>query len=66
MTLDEIKNSSKVMLTPADVATVLGCDPQSIRINARVAPERLGFPVIMIGNRVKIPRAAFIRFITGE
>lgn len=66
MTLDEIRNSTKMMLTPSDVAEVLGCDAQSIRINAKIAPERLGFPVIMIGNRVKIPKLAFIRFITGE
>lgn len=66
MTLNEIRESTKMMLTPADVAEVLGCDPQGIRVSAKLAPERLGFPVIMIGSRVKIPRQAFIKYVTGE
>ena len=66
MTLDEIRNSTKEVLTPAEVAEVLGCDPQDVRVAAKVHPERLGFNVAVIGTRVKVPRRAFIRWMEGE
>ena len=53
-------------LTPAEIAGVLGSDPQSIRVAARVEPQRLGFPVVVIGSRVKIPKAAFLRHMGIE
>ena len=65
MTLQEIKDTDKAMLTPADVAPVLNCDPHGIRVMARDCPWRLGFPVVRVGNRTKIPRAAFLEYI-GE
>lgn len=65
MTLDEIRASDKTVLTPAEVAPVLGCDAQDLRIQAKVAPERLGFNVIVVGTRIKIPRIAFIKYMTG-
>lgn len=66
MTLDEIRNSTKEVLTPAEVAPVLGCDPQDIRVAAKQHPERLGFNVAVIGTRVKVPRLAFIRWMEGQ
>ena len=66
MTLDEIKASDKLMLTPADIAPILGADAQDIRLTARLHPERLGFNVAVIGTRVKVPRLAFIRWMEGE
>ena len=65
MTLDEIRASTKAVLTAADVAPVLGCDPQAIRLTARRNPEWLGFPVVCVGSRVKIPREPFLRHWTG-
>ena len=65
MTLDEIRNSTKEVLTPGDIAEVLGCDAQDIRWQARTAPERLGFPVIIVKTRTKIPRVPFLRYM-GE
>lgn len=65
MTLEEIKTSEKAFLVPADIAETLGVDPHSIRLQARDCPDRLGFPVVRIGTRTMIPRAAFLRFI-GE
>ena len=65
MTLDEIKAYDKPILTPAEIADVLNCDPQDIRVQARTAPERLGFPVIIIKSRTKIPRVPFLRYM-GE
>ena len=65
MTLDEIRASDKTMLLASDVAPVLGCDPHSIRIQAREYPEQLGFPVVVIGNRTLIPRKPFLAYL-GE
>ena len=65
MTLDEIRNSTKEVLTPAEVADVLNADPQDIRVAAKVHPEQLGFNVAVIGTRVKVPRLAFIKWMTG-
>ena len=61
--LAKLRASDAPMLTPAQVAPVLGCNPQDIRVAARQAPELLGFPVIVAGRRVKIPRRPFVRFM---
>lgn len=66
MTLAEIRASDKVMLLAKDVAPVLGCDPHSIRIQAREYPEQLGFPVVVIGNRTLIPRKPLLKFLGEE
>lgn len=60
-----MKNSKRrdEFLSAAEVAQILGCDPQGIRSMARDCPERLGFPVIRIGNRTRIPKVPFMRFI---
>lgn len=69
MTLEQIMQSSKEMLTPADVAEVLGCDPYNINIQVRqdiaAGVNSFGFPISKIGSRVRIPRRAFLRFILG-
>lgn len=62
MTLDEIRSSDKIMLTPADIAPVLGVNPQSIRA---ADPVDLGFPVAKIGTRTLIPRIPFLTFVEG-
>ena len=66
MTLDEIRACDKPTLTPAEIADVLNCDAQDIRIQARMAPERLGFPVIVVKTRTKIPRVPFLRFMEEQ
>lgn len=66
MTINEIKQSDKDILTCADVSEVLKCDPYTLHVQAQQRPEMLGFPVICVGNRVKIPRKAFLRFMEGE
>ena len=66
MTIDQIRESDKTMLTPADVADVLKCDPQSIRIAAKQRPGLLGFNVAVIGSRTLIPRVAFLKWMDGR
>lgn len=64
-TLSEVERSKKSMLTANDIAPILGSDPQLIRMQARERPELLGFPVICIGSRVKIPVEGFLSFMRG-
>ena len=65
MTLEEIRTSTKLFLTPAEVAPVLGSDPHTVRCTARQRPDLLGFEFTFSGNRMKIPRIPFLRFL-GE
>ena len=66
MTIKEIAALETEVLTPNQVAPVLGVNPQSIRIQAVENPERLGFPVIVIGSRVKIPKWPFLEYMGGK
>ena len=66
MTLDDIRKIDREFLTPAQVAEILGCDPQGIRVWARQRPDGLGFPVCVVGSRTKIPRRAFISWMEGK
>lgn len=65
-TLDEIEAISSPVLIPRQVAGYLGCSPYGINLAAHNEPEALGFPVIVIGNRVKIPKEGFINFCKGR
>lgn len=49
--------------TVTEISGVLNADPQTIRVTARQRPDLLGFPVIVAGNRVKVPRIPFLRFM---
>ena len=66
MTIDEIRTSTKDMLTPSDVAPILGCHPFAINTQVKNDASKLGFPVCLIGKRVKIPRRAFIAWMEGK
>ncbi len=66
MTIDDIKKMDKEILTPNDVARVLGCDPNVLRYQARQDIKQLGFPASRIGTRIKIPRKAFINWFEGR
>ena len=63
MTLEELKASQQPYLTPADIAPILHCDPQCVREQAKQDPAKLGFPVIIMGQRVRIPRIPFLRYL---
>lgn len=66
MTLQEIEAIEEETLTPAQVGSIIGFNPQSIRIQAREHPELLGFPVICTRKRVRIPKQAFLAFMRGR
>lgn len=64
MTLEEVRTYDKDYLTPNQVASVLDMNPQSIRELAK--SNRLPFPAISSGNRWKIPRLSFLKFMGLE
>lgn len=70
MKIKEIESYERDYLTPRQIAEVLGCDAYSINLKAKADIEdgknRLQFPFVMMGNRVKIPRQAFLKFWKGE
>lgn len=66
MTIDEIRASTKDMLTPSDVAPILKCNPYSLNIAARADIKALGFPASLIGTRLRIPRVGFLRWLDGR
>ena len=65
MTLNEMRVSEKTMLTPEDVSEVLGCNGYAINLQCKEDPRKLGFPVCVLGTRVRIPRVAFIKWLDG-
>lgn len=58
--LTELIASDAVMITPKDAGVVLGVHQSYITDDARL--NRLPFPAYVSGNRVKIPRAAFLKW----
>lgn len=62
MTIEEIRKSDKEFLIPGDIADVFGAHQQTINIQAKQDPDKLGFPVSVMGNRVKIPRLGFLHW----
>lgn len=63
MTIDQVIISDKLFLTPADVCQILKCDPQAIRAQAHSDPSKLGFPIIVMNRRIRIPREAFLKYL---
>ncbi len=60
--LADIEHMDKEFLQAEDVAPLLGLNPQSLRSQAQDDPAKLGFPVIVSGRRVRIPRDGFVHF----
>lgn len=63
--LEAIKAMEELMITPEDIAPVLGVDPHSIRLQAENDISKIKF-AIRIGHKTIISRLAFIRFVEGE
>ncbi len=64
--LAQLKATDKPFLIPREVAPLLGCKVYAVNLAAQQDPKKLGFPVCIIGTRVKIPRIPFLKFIEGE
>lgn len=63
MTRTEIEQSPMEFLTPEQASELLGCKPYAINVQAKEDPAKLGFPVCVMGSRVRIPRRAFLRWL---
>lgn len=63
--LKDLEAMEGEVLSCEQVAQVLQAKPRTVRKWAKEHPEQLGFPVIVMGDRVKIPKAAFLRFMRG-
>lgn len=66
VTLEEIEALDKEMLVPTDVAGFLGCMPYTINVVTRDGNNPFPFPVIRIGNRVRIPKRLFVAAMRGS
>lgn len=65
MTLQELEQLETEVLTPTQVAPILGCQPYTINVAVRNGKNPFPFPVIKMGTRVRIPKRPFIRFMKG-
>ena len=65
-TLAEIEAIPCEVLTCQQVSRVLCAGAYYLHEHAMKDPSKLGFPVIVHGTRVKIPRLAFIAYMKGE
>lgn len=72
MTWPELIISDKAMVSIYDVAPIMECDPQKLRDALDIDDERpvdqrrFPFPHCKVGNRRKIGREGFIRWIEGD
>lgn len=66
--LAEMAEMEEYFLLPSQVAPLLGCQPYAVSLMAETEEGRkaLGFPVIRLGTRTKIPRIPFLRFMGWE
>lgn len=64
MTIDDIKAMKDDFITPATAASVMKMDVGRLVGYARSG--QLPFPTVISGNRVKIPRAGFLKFFGQE
>lgn len=62
--IEALRESAKPFFTAAEIAPILGSDPQAIRLAAREGT--LGIPAVCVGSRVKFPREAFLRLMDGR
>ena len=65
MTLQELEQLETEVLTPTQVAPILGCQPYSINVAVRNGNNPFPFPVIVMNKRVRIPKRPFINFMKG-
>lgn len=64
--IQKIKDSNAVFLTADDVKEILGADPATIRRQALTDQSCMGFHISVIGNRTRIPRKAFLKWLGEE
>ena len=66
MTLKELEQLETEVLTPTQVAPILGCTPYTINVATRDGRNPFPFPIIRMGTRVRIPKMPFLKAMRGE
>ena len=66
MTIEELEALPAAVLSCAQVAPILKADAYTIHETAMQRPQLLGFPVNIMGRRVRIPKGPFLQFIRGD
>lgn len=64
-TLRDLMQRDRDVLLPEEVAEYLHLAPQQLRAQAREDPSKLGFRVIVCGNKTLIPKGPFIDYMGG-
>lgn len=64
--LDRIAALDKAMLVPTDVCKYLRCSAYTINVATMDGKNPFPFPIIRMGNRVRIPKIPFIKAMRGE
>jgi hypothetical protein len=69
-TLEDIEKIPKNMLSVMDVREFLCVDAfvfrQQVRKDKKNHTDSFGFPVILVGERIKIPKEPFVKFMHGK
>ncbi len=66
MTIDEIILSAETTLPVYKIAKVVGLASERITAQAIEDASKLGFPVIVVFDTVRVPRVPFLRFLGCE
>lgn len=66
MTVSELRKIPRTYLTTTDIGTLIGIRPDTLSHQARTDPSRLGFPVCVAGDTVRIPKWAFLDWLLGS
>lgn len=62
--INELLNSTEATITPAQAAKVMRCSPY--RFNVLYKLGQLPFPAMLSGNRLKIMRIPFLKYLGYE
>jgi len=65
MRVSDLESIDRDYLKVDEVCQILHARPETFRGQAHMDPARIGFPVIVVGSRVKIPKVPFIKFMRG-
>lgn len=63
ITLEEVETNTSETMDISEVALFLGMDTQCMRSQAQEDSSKLGFPVIIVGRRIVVPRRGFLYFV---
>ena len=72
MTLARMEQLNREHISLNEASDILGCDPQKLRDQLDLDDElpvdmrKIRFPHVKIGNRQRIMRIGFIRWVRGE